>query len=185
MNDPVRFLEVLDHATANDIGLMIFPTGNCVMMFENLWDIDLVGEVRARGHWIGNHTLTHPRLTSLSQAEVVRQITGWAESNMLRPPFGDWNRMVWEAANSVGMRLVMWDLDTDDWQGRSESEIVTHIYRYAQPGYNVLMHLQHQGFSTTALDGIQATLRSRGVELCRPAPAEQRPTPVHVPDNIC
>ena len=185
MNDPERFTEVLDRATELNIGLMIFPTGNCVLMFRNLWDIDLPQLIRDRGHWVGNHSSTHPHLTQLSPAEIVRQISGWPESNLLRPPFGDWNQRVYDAASSQGMRLVMWTLDTDDWQGRSEAEIIDHIVTYAEPGDNVLMHLQHQAFTPAALEGIQAGLRERGIELCRPARPEERPTPVDVPDNIC
>jgi peptidoglycan/xylan/chitin deacetylase (PgdA/CDA1 family) len=115
----------------------------------------------------------------------MRQLTGGAESNIFRPPFGDWNRRVHDAAYSLGMRLVMWDLDTNDWRGGSEQEIVDLIVTYANPGDNVLMHLQHNAFTTSALDGIQAGLRARGMELCRPARPNYRPTPVHLPDNIC
>ena len=185
MNDPERFVAVLDRATELDIGLLIFPTGNCVMMFENLFGLDLQALIRDRGHWVGNHTLTHPHLNRVSRDEMIRQITGWPESNLLRPPFGSWNYQVQEVAESMGMRLVMWDLDTSDWRGRSEQEVVEFISEHAQPGYNVLMHLQHQAFTVSALEGIQNGLRERGLELCRPARPDQRPTPIHVPDNIC
>jgi peptidoglycan/xylan/chitin deacetylase (PgdA/CDA1 family) len=185
MNDPDRFIEILDHATANDIGLLIFPTGNCVIMYRNLWDLDLLALIRERGHWVGNHSLSHPHMTRVSANELNRQLAGGAESNVFRPPFGDWNRRVLDAAQAQGMYLMMWDLDTDDWRGRTEQDVVDVVVNYAQPGYSVLMHLQHQGFSVGALDAIQAGLQERGLRLCRPAPLELRPTPVELPGNIC
>ena len=185
MTDPDRFIQVLDHATALHIGLLLFPTGNCVTMFQNRFGIDLPQAIRERGHWLGNHTITHPHLTRVSRGEITRQLR-FPESNLVRPPFGDWNQTVYNVAAEMGMRLVMWDLDTNDWRGpRPEQEIIDFIVAYAEPGDNVLMHFQHQAFTTNALTEIQRGLRSRGIELCRPARPENRPTPVHVPDNIC
>lgn len=184
MNDPERFIEVLDHATELNIGLLLFPTGNCVLMFRNHFGIDLLEVIRERGHWFGNHTISHPHLPRVGRNEIIRQIS-WPESNLLRPPFGNWNRQVYDAAASLGMRLVMWDLDTSDWRGHSEQHIIDFIVENAEPGDNVLMHFQHQAFTTRALTEIQKGLRERGIELCRPAPPDQRPTPVEVPENIC
>jgi peptidoglycan/xylan/chitin deacetylase (PgdA/CDA1 family) len=184
--DPDRLIEVLDHATNLDIGLLIFPHGNCWQMY-NRWGLDLNQIIRERGHWVGNHSNTHPDLTRLSRSQVISQITGPVESNLLRPPFGAFNAMVTEAAESVGMRIVFWTLDTNDWRGggRSEDRVVAEVLERAEPGDNVLMHLQHAGFSVSALDRIHAGLGERGLQLCRPAPPDQRPTPVQVPDNIC
>ena len=181
-----RFIEVLDHATANDIGLLIFPTGHCAAMYERQ-GYNLSELVRERGHWIGNHTISHPDLQRLSDAAVIREITGEVESNLLRPPFGSFNARITDLAASVGQRIVFWTLDTNDWRGggRSEDRIVEEILDRAQPGDNVLMHLQHNGFSVSALTRIQAGLAAQGLELCRPAPPEQRPTSTQVPDNIC
>lgn len=184
MADPDHFIGVLDHATELNIGLLLFPTGNCVTMFQNMFGIDLPQAIRDRGHWMGNHSITHPRLTRSGRAEIARQIS-WPESNILRPPFGDWNHVVYEVAADLGMRIMMWDLDTNDWRGKSEQEVIDLIVTYAEPGNSVLMHFQHQGFSTDALSAIQRGLRERGIELCRPASVDNRPTQVEVPENIC
>ena len=182
--NPEKFIQVLDHAAALNIGLLLFPTGNCVTMFQNHFGIDLPAAIRDRGHWLGNHTITHPYLTRVSRAEIARQLS-FPESNLVRPPFGDWNHTVYDVAAEMGMRIVMWDLDTNDWRGKSETEIIDFIVTYAEPGDNVLMHFQHRGFSVNALTEIQNGLRARGIELCRPAQPHQRPTPTQIPENIC
>jgi len=185
MSDPYRFIEVLDHATASNIGLLLFPTGNCITMYRNRFGLDLLEEIRSRGHWVGNHTISHPHLARVSRAEVARQIA-WPETNILRPPFGSWNQMVYQVAAENGMRLMMWDLDTNDWRGpKAEQDIIDLVVTYAEPGNSVLMHFQHQAFTTNALSQIQYGLRARGIELCRPAPIWERPTPALIPDNIC
>jgi len=184
MNDPEHFIYVLDRAASLDIGLLLFPTGNCVSMYQNMFGIDLLGAIRDRGHWFGNHTISHPNLTRVGRGEIARQIS-WPESNILRPPFGGWNRAVYEVASELGIRLMMWDVDTNDWRGYSEQEIVDFVVATAEPGDSVLMHFQHQAFTGEALAAMQQGLRERGIELCRPAPPAERPTPVQIPDNIC
>ena len=186
MSDPDRFIAVLDHATDIGVGLLIFPTGNCVLMFRNLWDLDLLQIIRERGHWVGHHTMSHPDLTRLGHNQLIAEITGNVDSNLLRPPFGSFNNRVVEAAISVGKSIVYWSLDTNDWRrGSTEESVVAFIIEYAQPGDNVLMHLQHAAFSENALTQIQAGLAARGLRVCAPAPVYLRPTPSQVPPNIC
>jgi len=186
MNDPDRFIAVLDHATAINVGLLIFPTGNCVIMYRNLWDLDLLQLIRERGHWVGHHSMSHPDLTTLSHNRLIAEITGNVDSNILRPPFGSFNRRVIDAAISVGKSIVYWSLDTNDWRrGSTEQSIIDFVVEYAQPGDNVLMHLQHPAFTENALSQMQAGLAARGLQVCGVAPPAQRPTPSHVPPNIC
>lgn len=185
MNDPDQFIAVLDHATSIDVGLLIFPTGNCVMMYRSMFDLDLLQLIRERGHWVGHHSMSHPDLTTLGQNTLIAEITGNVESNLLRPPFGAFNQRVIDAAISVGKSIVYWSLDTNDWRGGSEQSIIDFVVENAQPSDNVLMHLQHAAFSANALTQIQSGLAERGLRVCRPAPAEQRPTPAQVPGNIC
>ena len=64
---------------------------------------ELVAEIVARGHEIGNHSATHPHMSQLSAAqireellktsELVKSITG-QPTTLFRPPYGEYNDLV-------------------------------------------------------------------------------------------
>ncbi len=86
---------------------------------------ELVQEVAARGHVVGNHTETHPNLfrRSLREIRIELRLCHDAISNALgappkwfRPPFGLRNPWVIPAARELGCRTVMWTLLPGDWK---------------------------------------------------------------------
>jgi len=86
---------------------------------------ELVQEVAARGHVVGNHTETHPNLfrRSLREIRIELRLCHDAISNALgsppkwfRPPFGLRNPWVIPAARELGYRTVMWTLLPGDWK---------------------------------------------------------------------
>lgn len=185
ITDAERFIEVLDHATYLDIGLMIFPHGNCLTIYANN-GLDFEQLVRERGHWIGNHSINHPNFRLLSREEIKTQVLGGAQSNIVRPPYGSFNDTVLEVLEETGQKLFIWNVDTNDWRrGMNRQRVVNNAVQNAQLGDSVLMHLQWWGFTAQALSEIKEGLSARGLELCRPAPSVLRPTPVEVPLNIC
>ncbi|HUI92661.1 MAG TPA: polysaccharide deacetylase family protein [Chitinivibrionales bacterium] len=70
-----------------------------------------VKEILSLGHEIGSHTMTHPNLTLLSDADlsaelsqskkILEDITGRPVTS-LSFPFGQWNRRVWNKALEAG-----------------------------------------------------------------------------------
>lgn len=79
----------------------------------------LIKRMAAQGHAIGNHTLSHERLTGLSvksvQEEIegvnaqIREITGQAPT-LFRPPYGAVNEPVITIARANGLAIVLWSL---------------------------------------------------------------------------
>jgi peptidoglycan/xylan/chitin deacetylase (PgdA/CDA1 family) len=124
----------------------------------------LAREIIAEGHAVGNHTYSHVKLDSgdvavikdeLARAsEVIEKITG-ATPMFFRPPAGrlDNGRLVEDAAESLGMRTVLWNVDCGDWiwpwETRSNNNLVVwrqalRIYRkaarLASPGAIIDLH---------------------------------------------
>ena len=60
--------------------------------------------------------------------------------------------------------ITLWDIDTNDWQGRSASAIRSTVLANAHRGAIVLMHLSAP-HTAEALPGIITTLRARGYQL--------------------
>ncbi|HMR20912.1 MAG TPA: polysaccharide deacetylase family protein [Micropruina sp.] len=157
---------VLVGAARLGLGLMLFPTGNCIR--QGRFDARFA---RARGHYVFNHTVSHRQLTRLSYAGVLRELgTPGIQSRYGRPPFGDWNAMVARAYAAKGMRIWLWNIDTNDWRGHPRDSVVGTVVRSARPGGTVLMHMQWHGFSVEALTRMKAGLAERGLGVCRNYP---------------
>ncbi len=170
--------EVLQGATDLGIGLMLFPTGSCI--HSKTFDPKFA---RKLGHYVFNHSNTHPLLTRLSYSGVLSQLgPPGVQSSYGRPPFGGWNSTVARAYAAKGMRMWVWSVDTNDWKGHSEAAVVKYVIRTARAGDTVLMHMQWNGFSVDALRKMQAGLAKRGLEVCRNSGT---PTPVRSPDVYC
>ncbi|GII77575.1 acetylxylan esterase [Sphaerisporangium rufum] len=130
----------------------------------------LVRAQQDAGMWIGNHSYTHPYLTQLSSSQVqselqrtqqaIQQATGTAPK-LYRPPYGSTNGTVKSIAQQLGLTEIIWDVDSQDWNGASTAQIVQAAGRL-QNGQIILMHDQ---YSTTvqAIPQIAANLRSRNM----------------------
>lgn len=96
---------------------------------------------------IGNHTYNHKTLTSLSASGVLSElsqtsskiegITG-EKPVVMRPPGGSFNNST--VKNNVGAPIIMWSVDTRDWENRNASKIVSNIKNNVRDGSIVLMH---------------------------------------------
>jgi len=122
------------------------------------------------GMWVGNHTWSHPHLTQLPAAQIsselsrtqqaIQQATGQTP-RLFRPPYGETNGTVRQAAAQLGLTEVLWTVDSQDWNGASTSQIVQAAARL-QPGGVLLMHDGYQP-TLNAVPGIAANLSSRGL----------------------
>ncbi len=110
---------------------------------------DLVKEIDARGHTIGNHSATHPHFNSLSKEQKMAEIEGvnkqifdliGKEVRYFRAPFGEYNNELIEVCDSLDMQVIQWTVDTLDWKGISASEINTRVVNKASEGSIILCH---------------------------------------------
>ncbi len=125
------------------------------------------------GHLVANHTWDHPRLTTLDDEEVrdelertqsaITSATGLTP-DVLRPPYGDVDARVRSIATRTGLRVVLWNLDTEDWRTKSTEETHRRVVEGARPGSVVLMHDIHSS-TVDAVPAIVDDLRAQGFRL--------------------
>lgn len=139
-----------------------------------------VAAIVAGGHRLGNHSMTHPGFTGLTDAEIGQQLSG-AERAILagggdpRPlfrfPFGERDARTIAAVNAHGYLPVRWTVDTLGWKGSSggiTAQIVAdRVLARLQPGEIVLMHIGSNPDDGTTLDadalpGMIARIRQAG-----------------------
>ncbi|MFL5821936.1 MAG: polysaccharide deacetylase family protein [Solirubrobacteraceae bacterium] len=154
-------------------------------------------EIAARGFPIGDHTVNHPAMPRLSrqdqQAQVLQQATtieryGAPYPRLFRPPYGQWNSTTVSVLRGARMLMVLWSVDTSDYQRPGVQAIVSSAVSGARPGAIILMHDAGGDRSETvvALPKIITELRKRGYRLVtvpqllvdNPPPANQQITSV-------
>ncbi|MFC3746344.1 polysaccharide deacetylase family protein [Paenibacillus sp. GCM10012306] len=133
---------------------------------------DLALEMQKRGHEMENHAYTHPNMSSLSQARATAEIektqkllkqTLGVTNKWFAPPSGDFNQQTVEIAASLGLKTVLWTLDTVDWRNPSPESVIVKITSKAEPGTLVLMH--PTASSSKALRGMIQGIRKKGLSL--------------------
>lgn len=157
-----RVLEILDQYNAK---ATFFTLGHKLASQETL-----VKRIIDQGNEIGNHTWSHPNLTTLSVEGIKQEITATNQAiekithqkpTLMRPPYGATNATVQAA---VGMKEVMWTVDTLDWQSHSTLAIMKKLKEQLTPGGIILMHDIHQT-SVDALPSVLDYLKSQGYEV--------------------
>ena len=133
-------------------------------------DPDAVRALVADGQMIGNHTVTHPHLLGLpidqaqqeitDNADLIEAVTG-QRPTLFRPPYGETNDTIRAFALAQGMPETLWTLDTNDWVGKTASQ-VDDVIGDAEDGDIILMHDDEAtDIKTVAL--MSSTLRRLGL----------------------
>ncbi|MFF5565984.1 polysaccharide deacetylase family protein [Streptomyces sp. NPDC012623] len=133
----------------------------------------LPAQVRAQvdaGMWVANHSYTHPHLTQLSQSQIDSEISrtqqaianaGGGTPKLFRPPYGETNSTVKAVESAYGLTEIIWDVDSQDWNGASADAIVQANARLTN-GQIILMH-DWPANTLAAIPRIAQGLASRGL----------------------
>jgi peptidoglycan-N-acetylglucosamine deacetylase len=126
--------------------------------------------IRAQGSSVGNHTYSHPNLTKLTPSQIQWQVAHGPQSRCVRPPYGATNATVQRILSQLGLRQVLWSVDTRDWSQPGIAHIVkTATGPQVRAGTIVLMHDGGGNRSQTvaALPQIITTLQHQGYVIKR------------------
>jgi peptidoglycan-N-acetylglucosamine deacetylase len=127
---------------------------------------DLARRVLAEGHEVGNHTFTHPKLTTLPDAEVQAEIQKTQDlmRNVMnhrpvwfRPPFGALRQNQAPMLAKQGLGIVFWSVDPQDWSQPGPAKITAKILADTKPGSIIVCHDLHAQTSASlsaTLDGL-------------------------------
>jgi peptidoglycan/xylan/chitin deacetylase (PgdA/CDA1 family) len=146
-----------------------------------------------RGYPIGDHTESHANMGQLSskqqQSQLLRETgaignLGAPFPRMFRPPYGLWDKTTLKLLKKYRMLMVLWTVDTNDYERPGVPAIVDSAVRGARRGAIILMHDAGGDRTETvaALPRIIRRLRARGYKLVtiprllldNPAPKQQK-----------
>jgi peptidoglycan/xylan/chitin deacetylase (PgdA/CDA1 family) len=135
---------------------------------------DMLRKIDAEGHIIGNHTFDHTDLTKLDAPAVTKEIEECASlihsiigktPKLVRPPYGFHNDIVDTVIYSRNNMIILWSLDTDDWQGLDSKTVQDRVLPKMKNGFIVLQHdgvNPHLGGSLEALPVMIDELKKQG-----------------------
>jgi peptidoglycan-N-acetylmuramic acid deacetylase len=115
---------------------------------------ELVKQMFAEGHTVGNHTAHHPDMSAISDLEsfqqeleeleqLVRDATGQEVSKYYRPPQGKYSENNLKMAQQLGYKTFFWSLAYVDWyedQQPTKEEAFEKLLKRIHPGAVVLLH---------------------------------------------
>ncbi|MEV6938952.1 polysaccharide deacetylase family protein, partial [Streptomyces sp. NPDC051132] len=135
---------ILDTLAEHRVRAMFFVCGECVADHR-----ELLARMADEGHVVGNHTWTHPLLTTLGRAEIRSEMERTSDiiedsygerPQWFRAPYGAWNRATFELGAEMGMEPLAWTVDTTDWMEPGTDTIIDQVESGAGPGVVVLSH---------------------------------------------
>lgn len=136
-------VQVLRELKAAGLHATFFLIGANVKLYP-----DVARAIVADGHAIGNHSMTHPDLASLTPNQVekeladsqqaIKDVTG-VTPTLFRPPYSSTTQAIRAAAAAHGLTEVIWSVDSYDWAG-AEIDTILNRLTLVQPGGIYEMH---------------------------------------------
>jgi peptidoglycan/xylan/chitin deacetylase (PgdA/CDA1 family) len=144
---------VLEILADFEVAATFFVTGQNVAA-----NPELAARVVQEGHAVGNHSYSHPDLTTLNDQAASDQIgmtqraiwdaTGvWP--TIMRPPYGSSDQRIDQLIEDWDLRKVLWDVDPEDWRAPGIVTLIDRVYDNTWDESVVLLHdgsWQHQTY---------------------------------------
>ncbi|MDM8216100.1 polysaccharide deacetylase family protein [Desulfovibrio piger] len=155
---PSRYTpHILDVLRENGIPATFFMLGKNVKLYPQH-----VQRIVAEGHEVGNHSFSHPNLRRISrdrkqeEIEITDKLLRDLGANpiYMRPPYGSYDKDVVDIAGRLGVTVVLWSVDSQDWKRRpaNYAHIINAVGRVFPPGEMRGILLFHDPLKTTAGD---------------------------------
>ncbi|MBE6599354.1 MAG: polysaccharide deacetylase family protein [Ruminococcaceae bacterium] len=136
--------EILSILDEYGVKATFFVVGQNVDYYPDLVKAEVDG-----GHEVGNHTFSHANLRREQYEAVCAEITRTERlifentdfrSRLLRPPEGVYSQAVCDAAADHDYTIVLWSIDTKDWEHTPSEKIAEQVISEVRGGDIILFH---------------------------------------------
>ncbi len=135
----------------------------------------VAAEVIAQGHEVGNHTYSHLHMNKTDLDHLGREIAMCEDTlkelceytpHLFRPPEGVVKDYVETCAEKGNYKMILWSLDTRDWEVKNAEKIAQTVLDGIRPGDIILMHdfIGHGSKTPEALEALLPRLLALGYE---------------------
>ena len=134
----------------------------------------LVKRMKKEGHVVGNHTVHHKSMPTLSDrdnkqeiidcAQYCKEATGYDMDSFIRPPMGEYNERTLALTKKMGYRTIFWSMAYVDFkvdQQPGKEYVIKHFEKYTHKGAIPLIHNVSQS-NAEALETVIRNLKKEG-----------------------
>ena len=162
-----KILEILKN---NNVKATFFITAHYVNTQE-----ELVKQMISEGHIIGNHTVNHKSMPTLTDEQIKKEVMDLHQAMLekfnyemkyIRPPKGEYSERTIIETNKLGYKTVMWSFAYEDWnenkqpdEGKSKEKVLKNLHN----GEIILLH-GNSKTNTNILDTIIKEAKNMGYE---------------------
>lgn len=116
-----KILEILKE---NEVKATFFITAHYLNTNE-----ELVKQMIEEGHIVGNHTVNHKSMPTLTEEEIKKEVMDLHiavyqkfeyEMKYIRPPKGEFSEKSLKYTNNLGYKTVMWSFAYEDWDENNQ-----------------------------------------------------------------
>lgn len=119
---------------------------------------------------VATHSNMHTHMTHISYDECLKDLVTSKEKiegitkkpvTLFRAPYGEYNNKVIQAAMSLSLQTIQWDIDSFDWKQISSQDVIQRVLQKAGKGSIILFHSNSENI-LSCLQVILQTFRERG-----------------------
>jgi len=169
-------LDVLDRYP--DVRVSFFVNGNNYVDASEPQYQAVIARAFQAGHQIASHTYQHKDLTTLSDSDIMDQITKNDDviytaigrvARYFRPPYGSTNSHVLSVLGSLNLVVVQWNTDTEDWSTHDATKSAA-VYTQALASdpngqFIALEHDPEQSTATQLMDMVIPAIRAKNLRM--------------------
>lgn len=165
---------ILDVLKEKQVPAVFFVTGHYIETQG-----ELLRRMKEEGHIIGNHSWSHPDMTTISDERIATelqrvkeqtaQVAGQQEMSLLRPPRGIFSDRTLRVSRELGYTNVFWSVAYVDWdvkQQRGAAYAHEKVVSQLHPGAIILLHAISSD-NAAAMGSIIDAARAKGYEFKR------------------
>ena len=148
--------KILDTLKKHNVKAAFFLVGNYVEK-----NADLVRRMVEEGHIVGNHTMTHPDMSAITDKaafqkeltgmeDLFKEVTGKELPKYYRPPRGIYSEENLKMAKELGYQTVFWSLAYKDWENDNQPTADYAMGKLIPRTHNGAVILLHSTSKTNA-----------------------------------
>jgi peptidoglycan/xylan/chitin deacetylase (PgdA/CDA1 family) len=163
--------DLIDYLVANRIPAAFFLSGKWIAKH----DPEVQALLKVPFFEIGTHGDVHAHLPMHTEEEQRREILGpvallktkyGRETSLFRPPYGEFNDLTVEIARSLGLRFILWNVESGDPDPQlTREQILARLKTRVKHGSVIVFHANGKGKHTRAVveDLVRVLLPERGL----------------------
>ena len=155
--------ELIDFLIANKIPATFFMSGR----WMNKHDAEVKELLAVPFFEIGTHGEVHAHLPMHEMEEQQREILGpvrvlktkyGRSTTLFRPPYGEYNDQTVEAVKDLGLRFILWNIESGDPDPTLSAEVIlARVQQRMKPGSVIVLHANGKGKHTREVTETLAT----------------------------